>query len=173
MLPYSVYQQLGLGELRPTRITLQLADRSIRVPRGMVEDVLIQVDKFYFPVDFIVIDTQPSVSSSVPNSIPVILGRHFLATSNALINCRNGVLKISFENMTAELNIFNVNKQPGEFEDIREVGCVDTIVQEHFKREIVEDNLERALVFSEGLGLNDNQMAFGSFLVEGLEVVDI
>ena len=59
LLPFSVYQQLGLGELKPTRVTIQLADRSVKVPRGIVEDVLVQENKFYFPVDFIVLDTQP------------------------------------------------------------------------------------------------------------------
>ncbi|XP_059458376.1 uncharacterized protein LOC132187972 [Corylus avellana] len=68
LLPYSVYVQLGLGELRPTSMTLQLADRSVKVPRGIVEDVLIKVDKFYFPVDFIVLDTEPvpNVGSQIP-----------------------------------------------------------------------------------------------------------
>ena len=51
LLPYSVYKQLGLGELKPTTITLALADRSIKIPKGTVEDVLVQVDKFYYPVD--------------------------------------------------------------------------------------------------------------------------
>ena len=59
LLPYSVYKQLGLGELTPTSITLSLADRSIKIPKGTVEDVLIQVDKFYYPVDFAVFDTEP------------------------------------------------------------------------------------------------------------------
>ena len=57
LLPYSVYKQLGLGELKPTTITLSLADRSIKIPKGIVEDVLVQVDKFYYLVDFIVLDT--------------------------------------------------------------------------------------------------------------------
>ena len=57
-LPYSVYVELGLGELKPTNITLQLADRSVKIPRGIVKDVLVQVDKFYFLVDFVVLDTQ-------------------------------------------------------------------------------------------------------------------
>jgi hypothetical protein len=72
LLPYSVYLQLGLGELKPTTMTLQLADRSVKVPRGIVEDVLIKVDKFYFPVDFIVLDTEPV--QMVGTKIPVILG---------------------------------------------------------------------------------------------------
>ena len=57
LLPYSVYQQLGVGELKLTSITLSLTDRSMKIPRGMIEDVLVQVDKFYYPVDFIVLDT--------------------------------------------------------------------------------------------------------------------
>jgi hypothetical protein len=58
LLPYLVYLQLGLGELKPTSMTLQLANRSVKIPRGIIEDVLIKVDKFYFPVDFIVLDTE-------------------------------------------------------------------------------------------------------------------
>jgi hypothetical protein len=56
LLPYAVYLQLGLGDLKPTAITLQFVDRSMKRPRGIIEDVLIKVDKFYFPVDFIVED---------------------------------------------------------------------------------------------------------------------
>jgi hypothetical protein len=59
LLPYSVDLQLGLRELKPTPMTLQLADRSVKIPRGIVEDVLIKVDKFYIPMDFIVLDTEP------------------------------------------------------------------------------------------------------------------
>ena len=51
LIPYFVYKQLGLGELKPTSITLSLADRFVKIPRGMIEDVLVQVDKFYYPVD--------------------------------------------------------------------------------------------------------------------------
>jgi hypothetical protein len=54
------------------------------------------VDKFYFPVDFIVLDTEPV--QVIGTEIPMILGRPFLATANALINCRSGVMKISFGN---------------------------------------------------------------------------
>ncbi|RVW22052.1 hypothetical protein CK203_109597 [Vitis vinifera] len=52
LLPYSVYKQLGLGELKPTSITLSLADRSVKILRGMIEDVLVQVDKFYYPMEW-------------------------------------------------------------------------------------------------------------------------
>jgi hypothetical protein len=57
LLPYLVFQRLNLGELKPTSVTLLLADRYVKVPKGIVEDVLIQVDKFIYRVDFIVLDT--------------------------------------------------------------------------------------------------------------------
>ncbi|XP_052197344.1 uncharacterized protein LOC127804512 [Diospyros lotus] len=136
LLPFSVYQQLGLGELKPTRVTLQLADRSIKVPRGIVEDVLIQVDKFYFPVDFIVLDTQPHQGPQSP--IPVILGRPFLATSNAIINCRNRIMKLSFGNMTVEMNVFKVAKQPNDEMELEEVDLIQTLSEEYFEKALYE-----------------------------------
>ena len=84
LLPYSMYKQLGLDELRPTSIALSLADRSIKIPKGTIEDVLIQVDRFYYPVDFVVLDTEPVPVGA--NHVPIILGRPFLATSNTIIN---------------------------------------------------------------------------------------
>ena len=108
LLPYYVYKQLGLGELKPTAITLSLADRSVKIPRGIIEDVLVQVDNFYYPVDFVVLDTDPLKEA---NYVPIILGRPFLDTSNAIINCRNGFMQLTFGNMTLELNIFYMSKK--------------------------------------------------------------
>ena len=62
LLHYSMYKQLGLRKLKSTSITLSLADRSIKIPRGMIEDVLVQVDKFQYPIDFIVLDMEPIAS---------------------------------------------------------------------------------------------------------------
>ena len=68
LMPFSIYRKLGLGEVKPTTVSLQLADRSITYPRGVVEDVLIKVDKLIFPVDFIVLDMEED------REIPLILG---------------------------------------------------------------------------------------------------
>ena len=70
-------------------------------------DVLVKVDNFYYPVDFIILDIEPTLHPSA--NIRFILGRPFLATANALINCRNGRMKITFGPITTKLNIFNVN----------------------------------------------------------------
>ena len=119
LLPYSVYKQLGLGELKPTNITLSLADRSVKIPKGIVEDVLVKIDKFYYPLDFVVLDTEPIANE--PNHVPIILGRPFLATANAIINCQNGVMQLTFGNMTLELNIFHLNNKHKLLEDENQV----------------------------------------------------
>ena len=61
-----------------------------------MEDVLIQVDKFYYLVDFVVLDTKPVAVGA--NYVLIILRRPFLATSNVIINCRNGVMQLTFLN---------------------------------------------------------------------------
>ena len=152
LLPYSVYKQLGLRELKPTSITLSLADRSVKIPRGMIEDVLVQVDKFYYPVDFFVLDTDLVAKGT--NYIFIILGRPFLATSNAIINCRNGVMQLTFGNMTLELNIFYMcNKQfhPGEEEGPEEVCMIYNLVEEHCDHKMLEDLNESLGDLDEGL----------------------
>ena len=115
LLPYSTYKQLGLGELKSTNITLSLVDRSVKIPKGIVEDVLVKVNKFYCHVDFVVLDTEKMAESI--NQVPIILGRPFLATSNAIINCRNGVMQLTLGNMTLELNIFHLSNKDKPAED--------------------------------------------------------
>ena len=115
LLPYSMYKQLGLGELKPTNITLSLVDRSVKIPKGIVEHVLVKVDNFYYPVDMVVLDTEPMAEST--HQVPIILGRPFLATSKAIINCRNGVMQLTFSNMTLELNIFHLSNRDKPTED--------------------------------------------------------
>ena len=59
LFPYSIYKQLGLGELKPTTITFSSADISVKIPKGIVEYVLVKVDKFYYSMDFVVLDIEP------------------------------------------------------------------------------------------------------------------
>ena len=144
LLPYSVYVDLGLGDLEPTNITLQLVDRSVKIPRGIVKDVLVQVDKFYFPMDFFVLDTQPVVNQGT--QFPVILSRPFLATTNAIIHCRGGLMTLSFGNMIVNLNIFNVIKGMRDEEDVCDVIMVDSMVQKYLYNISYDDPLMSCLV---------------------------
>jgi len=76
------------------------------LPRGIVEDILIRVGGFIYPVDFVVIETEKV--SNVASQVLMILGRPFLATANTLINYRNSMMRLPFGNMTLKLNIFNM-----------------------------------------------------------------
>ncbi|GJZ53267.1 reverse transcriptase domain-containing protein [Tanacetum coccineum] len=86
LMPLSIWKKLSLPELTPTRMTLELADRSITHPKGCVEDVFVKVRKFHFPTGFVVVDFE------VDPRVPLILGRSFLRTSRALIDVYEGEL---------------------------------------------------------------------------------
>ena len=88
LMPLSVAKQLSLGEFIPTTITLQMANRSMVKPEGVLEDVLVTVGKFFFPVDFIILDMEAD------SQVPLLLGRPFLATGVALIDMQKGVLTL-------------------------------------------------------------------------------
>ncbi|XP_062080125.1 uncharacterized protein LOC133784869 [Humulus lupulus] len=79
-MPLEIFRKLKLGEAHSNTVSLQMADRSIKHPRGMIEDVLVKVDKFIFPADFIVLDMEEDTN------IPIMIGRPFLATGRALID---------------------------------------------------------------------------------------
>ncbi|GKE29356.1 reverse transcriptase domain-containing protein [Tanacetum coccineum] len=98
LMPFSVYTKLGLPALQSTRMTLELANCSLCVPKGIARDVLVPVGKFYFPVDFVILDfvADPRV--------PLILGRPFLRTARVLIDVhgeelviRDGLERIVFK----------------------------------------------------------------------------
>uniref|UniRef100_A0A2N9FL78 RNA-directed DNA polymerase n=1 Tax=Fagus sylvatica TaxID=28930 RepID=A0A2N9FL78_FAGSY len=165
LMPYSVYLQLGLGELKPTMVVLQLADRSVKTPKGVVEDVLVQIDKFYYPVDFLILETESVVHAN--SKIPIILGRPFLATANALINCRNGLMKLSFGHMTLEVNIFNIGKQIFEDEDCEVVNWIDAVVQEQFTKTYHSDPLDSCL-----LNFSDSDSSIGSNIANVCSLLD-
>ncbi|GJS52329.1 DNA-directed DNA polymerase [Tanacetum coccineum] len=83
LMPYTMFEKLGLGEPKPTQMSLKLAGRSIQYPRGIVKNVLIKVDKLVLPIDFVILDMPKD------SRIPIILGRPFLATAYAMINVFN------------------------------------------------------------------------------------
>ena len=140
LLPFSVYLQLGLGELKHTSVTLQLADYSVRKLRWVVEDVLVKVENFCYLVDFIILDIELTLHPSA--NILIILGRPFLAIANALFNCKNGRMKITFGSMTIELNIFNVNPQQLVDEEFEYVNLIEATPQEEFDKNCFSDPFE-------------------------------
>ena len=137
--------------MKPTTITLSLADKSVKIPKGIIEDVLVKVGKFYYPMDFVVLDTEPMATGA--NYVPIILGRPFLATSNVIINCRNEVMQLTFGNMTLELNIFHLSSkhEPPEEQEPKEVCLIGTSEGEHCAKKLQEELMESIEDFDEEL----------------------
>ncbi|KAL5559958.1 hypothetical protein UlMin_036169 [Ulmus minor] len=126
LMPMSIFKTLGIGEARPTTVSLQLADRSIAQPEGKIEDVLVKVDKFIFPVDFIILDFEADME------VPIILGRPFLATGRALIDVHNGELTMRVQDEKVTFNVFQAMKFPNEVEECSALSLVDSLVSERF-----------------------------------------
>ncbi|GJS75559.1 retrotransposon protein [Tanacetum coccineum] len=80
VIHFSTYTNLGLGVLSHTRLTIELANRTIKQPRGIAENVLVRIGKFVFPIDFIILDIPED------DDVPLILGRPFLSTAYVKIN---------------------------------------------------------------------------------------
>ncbi|GJW87385.1 putative reverse transcriptase domain-containing protein [Tanacetum coccineum] len=100
VMPFSTYLNLGLGELAHTRLTVELADRTVKYPKGIAENVLVGIGKFTFPVEFIILDMPEDIK------VPLILGRPFLSTTLAKIDVykrkitlRVGEAKIIFKSV--------------------------------------------------------------------------
>nr|GEV70036.1 reverse transcriptase domain-containing protein [Tanacetum cinerariifolium] len=100
LMPLSIWKKLSLPKLTPTRMTLELADRSITRPKGVAEDVFVKVGMFYFPTDFVVVDFKADPR------VPLILRRSFLRTVRALINVYGEeiTLRVNDESVTFNLN---------------------------------------------------------------------
>lgn len=119
LMPLSIFKKLGIDEARPTTVTLQLVDRSIKHPEGKIEDVLVKVDKFIFPADFIILDYEADREK------PIIMGGPFLATAHALIDVQEGELTIRVDDQQVKFNVFNALKYSDQFESFKLVEDIN------------------------------------------------
>jgi len=119
LIPLSMLKRIGEVDVRPTRMTLQLADRSIKHPYGMVEDLLVKVDKLLFPIDFVVMDIEEDVD------VPLILGRPFMKTAKVIIDVDKGNLKVCVENEEVSFNVFEAMKHPNDKKDCFRLDVLD------------------------------------------------
>ncbi|XP_016647056.1 PREDICTED: uncharacterized protein LOC107880294 [Prunus mume] len=99
LMPISIFQRLGQGDLKPTSMILQLADRSITYPRGVSEDLIIKVDNLYLPAYFVVLDRDEDLQT------PIILGRPFMATARTLIDVEVGTLTLRVQDQYVLLHV--------------------------------------------------------------------
>jgi len=127
LLPYTMYDRLGLGELQPTSINLQLANKSIK--RGILEDVLVKVDQFILPVNFIVLDMEESL---MPLPLLIVLGRPFMRTTDTKIYEKKGTVSIKVNGEKIEFKIFDTLKSHQDNIDFFNVCVIQNIVEEFF-----------------------------------------
>ena len=106
LMPLSSVKRLSLGELTPTTLSLQMADRSMTQLEGILEDVLVKVGKFIFPVNFVVIDMEED------KQVSLLLGGPFLAIGATLIDVKKGELTLRVGTEEVQFNLNQSLKQP-------------------------------------------------------------
>ncbi|XP_058726313.1 uncharacterized protein LOC131597646 [Vicia villosa] len=128
LMPLSICKKLNLGELKPTRMSFQLAGRSVKYPVGMLENIHVQLGQFYIPTDFIIMDIQED------SNIPVILGRPFLATVGAIIDVKRGKLTFEVGEEKIEFILSHFLKAPA----IDDTCCFMDVTNERVKEAKIE-----------------------------------
>ncbi|GKA24405.1 reverse transcriptase domain-containing protein [Tanacetum coccineum] len=125
LMPLSVWKQLSLPELTSTRMTLELANRSVAHPKGVVEDVFVKVGKFYFTADFVVVDYD------VDPQVPLILGRPFLRTARALIDVYGEELTLRVDDEAITFKVGQTLRYSRNCETVNQVNVIDVACEEY------------------------------------------
>ena len=143
LMPYFVAKKLSLGEITPTTVTLQMEDRTLAKPEGIIEDLLVKVGNFIFPVDFIILDMEED------SQVPLLLGRPFLATGAALIDMQKGILTLRVGEETTDFNLIrSLRNLDIERDDIKSV------------EDVYVNNSDFYYVCNDQLSINEKEMNF-------------
>ncbi|CAJ2640904.1 unnamed protein product [Trifolium pratense] len=142
LIPLSVIKRIGGLDVTRTRMTLQLADKSITRPSGMAEDVLVKVDKFMFPIDFVVMDIEED------DDVPLILGRPFMKTARMMIDIDDGVMKVRVQDEEVSFNLWEAIKHPNEKDICFKLDATDEAILDVRKQAHQPSSLEQALTES-------------------------
>ncbi|XP_022841893.1 uncharacterized protein LOC111365568 [Olea europaea var. sylvestris] len=143
LMPLSVFRKLSLEDAKATTVTLQLADRSLIHPRGIIEDVLIK--KFIFPAHFLILDMEED------KDVPLILGRPFLVTGRAVIDVQRGQLILRLGEEQISFNVFKAMKLPAKSYSYYQVDIINKAVQETFLLHSPSDAYEACIAQSQSV----------------------
>ncbi|GJY94754.1 reverse transcriptase domain-containing protein [Tanacetum coccineum] len=126
LMSLSIWKKLSLPELTPTRMTLELADRSITYPKGLAEDVFVKVRKFHFPTDFVVVDFEADPR------VPLILGRYFLRISRALIDVYGEEITLWVDNEAVTFNLDQTTRYSSTNDkSVNRIDIIDAVCEEY------------------------------------------
>ncbi|GKB53805.1 reverse transcriptase domain-containing protein [Tanacetum coccineum] len=127
LMPLSIWKNLSLPEVTPTRMNLELADRSITRPKGLAEDVFVKVGKFHFPTDFVVVDFEAGPR------VPLILGRSFLRTGRALIDVYGEEITLRVNDEAVTFNLDQTTRYSSTYDDmsVNRIDIIDVACEEY------------------------------------------
>ncbi|GJU54213.1 reverse transcriptase domain-containing protein [Tanacetum coccineum] len=127
LMPLSIWKKLSLPELTPTRMTLELADRSFTRPKEVAEDVFVKVGKFHFPTDFVVVDFDADPW------VPLILGRSFLRTDRALIDVYGEEITLRVNDEAVTFNLNQTTRYSSTYDDmsVNQIDVIDVACKEY------------------------------------------
>ncbi|GJV89791.1 reverse transcriptase domain-containing protein [Tanacetum coccineum] len=127
LMPYSLYAKLSLETLKPTKMSVRLADRSFQYPVGIAENMLVEVGKFTFPADFVILEMEED------SKVPLILGRPFLHTADAVIRVKQKQLNLGVGTERMIFNIDSAMKHSYSNDDTCfSIDVIDEILEEDF-----------------------------------------
>ncbi|KAM1247681.1 hypothetical protein ACFX2J_043587 [Malus domestica] len=150
VMPYSIYASMNLGELKNDGVIIQLADRSNAYPKGVLEDVLVQVDNLIFPADFYVLEMEDSPNVT---PLPILLGRPFMKTARTKIDVFKGTLTMEFDGEIINFNISEAMKFPKDDHSCFSIDILDELAQDYLDM-LEDDPLETTI--AQGLGMKPN-----------------
>ena len=125
LMPLSIYKKLGLSDPKPTTMRLQMDNRTVKRPIGILHDVLVKVESFIFLADFVILD------SEVDFEVPIILGRTFLATGRALVDMEEGQMKFRLNNEEATFNICRSMRRSNELRFVSTLSYKEKIKKDY------------------------------------------
>jgi len=160
---------MGIGELKSTRMTLQLADQSIKYPAGIVEDVLVKVEEIYIyiPADFFVMEIEED------SQVPILLRRPFLATAGAIIDVKKGRLAINVGKDTVEFELANLMEGHSLKDSCFMIDIIDHCVKECSLESLMHDGLELCLINNAGTKVEGDAQAYEELLDENPPMEDL
>ncbi|CAN6697997.1 unnamed protein product [Malus baccata var. baccata] len=151
VMPYSIYASMHLGELKNDGVIIQLADRSNAYPKGVLEDVLVQVNHLILPTDFYVLEMDKSDHSP---TLPILLGWPFMKTARTKTDVFNGTLTMEFDGEVINFNLSDSIKYPSEDHSCFSIDVFASLAQDHFEQ-LNDDALE--LVIAQGMDIQNNE----------------
>ena len=145
-MPLSIYKKLGLGDPKTSAMRLLRADWTVKRPIGILHDVLVKVESFIFPADFVILDCE------VDFEVPIILGRPFLATGRALVHMEKGQMTLRLNNEEATFNICRTMRQSFEFQPVSAISHKEKMNKENEQKIAKQEFMVGDLVLLDSSG---------------------